>query len=143
MLRGRRVHRRQYSLYTRGGDHPGIKDLGGAKPYDRGNKAATEKDLAAAIRAGQEDIYRPGGVADQVRSQDITTFGIGLSRKPSRTSSSSATLTTGEGGCGKITTPSPGAFFEAANIRDLFFAFNQVAGRYPCRRAGRQGLRDR
>lgn len=37
-------------------------------------------------------------------------------------------MTTGEGGCGKITTPSPGAFFEAANIRDLFFAFNQVAG---------------
>lgn len=118
----------EYSLYTRGGDHPGIKDLGGAKPYDRGNKLATEKDLAAAIRAGQKDICRPGGVADQVRSQDITTFGIGLSGEAKPNFEFFRNMTTGEGGCGKITTPSPGAFFEAANIRDLFFAFNQVAG---------------
>ncbi|OFE16163.1 hypothetical protein BA895_19940 [Humibacillus sp. DSM 29435] len=118
----------EYSLTTRGGNHPSIADLGGPKPYDRNNDLSTDANVAAAIGAGEQDICRAGGVADQIRSQDIITFGIGLSSDRKPDFGFLRKMTTGEGGCGKIVQPVSGAFIEAANIRDLFFGFDQIAG---------------
>lgn len=118
----------EYSLITRGGGNPSIDDLGGPKPYDRKNTLSTKADLVKAIQAGEADLCRGGGVADQVRSQAITTFGIGLSGKEKPDFTFFRNMMTGEGSCGKIVQPVPGAFFEAGNVRDLFFGFDQIAG---------------
>lgn len=111
------------------------KALGDPKPYLQGGALTTEADARAAVEAGLQDVCRPGGVADQLRSQNIVNIAVGLS-----TPSSSPDFTklqaiaTGAGGsCGAIVKPAPGAFFLAKDIDSLFFAFDQFAtpGRAP------------
>lgn len=99
------------------------------KPYAPGNPLQTTADAAAAMKAGEKDLCRPTGLADQVRSDDITTIAVGLSSTQKPDFGLLKGLSVGSGGtaCGALTSPAPGAFFEASNIDGLFFAFDQFA----------------
>lgn len=102
---------------------------GDPKPYAPDNPLKTTGDVATAMKAGEADLCRPTGLADQVRSDGITTVAVGLSGATKPNFSLLRGLSVGTGGttCGALTQPSPGAFFEASNINELFFAFDQFA----------------
>ncbi len=107
--------------------------LGDPKPYAADKPLETDQDARAVIAAGAADLCRPGGVADQLRSQGIVNIGVGLGGDPAPDFTALKSIATGEGGCGKIVSPAPGAFFLANDIDALFFAFDQFAtpGRSP------------
>lgn len=102
---------------------------GDPKPYAPGNPLKSASDVAAAMKAAEGDLCRPTGLADQLRSDGITTVAVGLSGKTKPDFALLRGLSVGTGGttCGALTKPSPGAFFEASNIDELFFAFDQFA----------------
>lgn len=116
----------EYSIEPRGGVG---QVAGDPKPYAPDNPLKTTADVQAALKAGETDLCRPTGLADQIRSDGITTVAVGLSGKVPPDFGLLRGLSTGTGGtqCGALTQPSPGAFFEAAGINDLFFAFDQFA----------------
>lgn len=103
---------------------------GAIKPYAPGQDLGSQSGVDATVRAAQESICRPGGVADQLRSSGIVTFGIGLAPNGSNSADFDLlkSIVTGEptstGKCGDLTAPSPGAFYLAQNIDDLLFAFD-------------------
>lgn len=105
--------------------HPGAE-----KPYAPGHDLGTQDGVNATVAAAQESICRPGGVADQLRSSGIVTFGIGLAPDVQKSADFDVlkSIVTGEptttGPCGEIRTPTPGAFYLASNIDDLLFAFD-------------------
>ncbi|WP_370891512.1 VWA domain-containing protein [Janibacter sp. GXQ6167] len=112
--------------------------LGEDKPYAAGMPLGSRAQADAARERGERDLCRPGGLADQVRSQQTALIGVGLSGsgKPDFTLMKNV-ATGGSGGrCGKVTSPAPGEFFLAENIEDLFFAFDAFSspGREPLRR---------
>lgn len=108
-------------------DEQAIEDWGGLKPYAPDNQLGTDADAEAAREAGIEDMCRPGGVADQLRSMDIVTLGIGLSvDSPESTFDLMRNFSTGEGGCGEVTDPPPGEFAMATDVDELLLAFDQV-----------------
>jgi hypothetical protein len=85
------------------------------KPYAPGQDLGSQAGVDATVRAAQESICRPGGVADQLRSSGIVTFGIGLAPDASKNADFDAlkSIVTGEptstGTCGDIVAPSPGS----------------------------------
>ena len=106
------------------------RDYGETKPYLPDTKLHTEADAQKAEAEAERQICRDGGVADQLRSSDVTLFGVGLSgkEKPDFTLMKSIALGGDAGGkhCGKITKP-PGNFTEAANIDQLLFEFDKFS----------------
>lgn len=116
----------EYSVEPRSKDAD-AQALGDPKPYAADNKLATVADVAAVMAAGKKDLCRPGGVADQARLQGISTIAIGLSTKSSAVDFTFLKgMATGSNGCGEVTSPSPGEFFEAKNLQDVVFAFDQA-----------------
>ena len=106
-----------------------MQKWGGLKPYAPDNKLATRQDAARAMQDGQEDMCRPGGVADQLRSMDVITLGIGLA-----VDSEPKTFDLMQGfsaaetiPCGDITKPKPGTFTMATDIDDLIWAFAEAS----------------
>lgn len=117
----------ELSIEPRAGGIP--QDSPDRKPYMAGNTLAT-KDLASqAEDAAEADLCRAGGIADQVRSQDIITLAVGLSTPNSKPDFTLLRgVATGSGmTCGAITSPAPGAFFTADGIDALYQAFDQIA----------------
>ena len=55
------------------------QDFGTTKPYAPGSALTDESGVKTAESAGKQDICRPTGLADQLRSSHITLLGIGLS----------------------------------------------------------------
>ncbi|NLE97510.1 MAG: VWA domain-containing protein [Propionibacterium sp.] len=103
-----------------------IEDWGGLKPYAPDNQMRTPEEAAAARDAGAQDLCRPGGSADQLRSMDIVTLGIGLAVDlDPATFDLMRGFATGEG-CGDITEPPPGEFHMATDVDELLLAFDQV-----------------
>lgn len=102
------------------------------KAYAANNALTSEADVASAVDAGKVDLCRPGGVADQGRSLHIMSLAVGLSSSDKPNFSFLKGMITGEPTCGRLTSPTPGAFYEVANVRDLFFTFDQfVTGKPP------------
>lgn len=105
--------------------HPGTQ-----KPYAPGQDLGSPEGVAATVAAAKESICRPGGLADQLRSSGIVTFGIGLAPDGQNSADFDVlkSIVTGEptvaGECGAIRTPTPGAFYLASNIDELLFAFD-------------------
>ena len=106
-----------------------MQKWGGPKPYSPDNKLATEQDTAQAVKDGQEDMCRPGGVADQLRSMDVITLGIGLAVDSDQKAfelmqgfSAAETMP-----CGDIKEPPPGTFTMASDIDELIWAFAEAA----------------
>lgn len=104
-----------------------FESLGGAKPYAPDNKLDTLEAVREAMDMGITDLCRPGGVADQLRSLEIVSLGIGLAPDGNAdTFNLMRGFTSGEGmQCGEKTDPPPGQFVMASNIDDLIFAFQQ------------------
>lgn len=108
---------------------PGVDE----KPYAPGQNLETQAGVDATKQAAAESICRPGGLADQLRSSGIVTFGLGLAPDVAKHSDFDLlkSIVTGEttpaGACGELTSPTPGAFYLAQNIDDLLFAFDAVS----------------
>ncbi len=100
------------------------------KSYDQDYDLGSQPGVDAAKTAAAQSICRPGGLADQLRSSGIVTFGIGLSPDAGKSADFDLlkSIVTGEstptGPCGKVTSPITGAFYLAQNIDDLLFAFD-------------------
>lgn len=102
-----------------------------AKPYAEGVNLETQAGVEEARQRSIEQICRPGGLADQVRSSEIVMLGIGLGAKESPADfdvMSAISTGTGLNGmkCGNITDPVPGDFYPVANIDDMLFAFDSL-----------------
>ncbi len=106
-----------------------MQKWGGPKPYAPDNKLATQQDAAQAVKDGQEDMCRPGGVADQLRSMDVITLGIGLAvdTEPKTFELMQGFAAAETIPCGDITKPSPGTFSMANDIDGLIWAFAEAA----------------
>ncbi|PXW31294.1 UNVERIFIED_CONTAM: hypothetical protein DES50_10560 [Williamsia faeni] len=99
------------------------------KPYAPGVDLSGQAGVDQAIAAATESICRPAGLADQLRSSGIVTFGIGLSSEGASAADfdlmkSIATGDPSPAACGDLTVPIPGDFYLAQDIDDLLFAFD-------------------
>ncbi|NNG18292.1 VWA domain-containing protein [Naumannella sp. ID2617S] len=99
-----------------------------ARPYDPDNKLRNAADRERAKRAAADDLCRPGGLADQLRTPPITIFGVGLTAGGSQASDFDLMkrVVVGGGGCGAQ--PPVGAFALASDIDSLLQAFDRIAG---------------
>lgn len=104
------------------------------KPYAPEANLDSPDGVQATIAAAQESICRERGLADQLRSSGIITFGIGLTPSPEQVADfdlMKAIVTGDPAGsvtsCGAITDPVPGDFYLAQNIDDLLFAFDALS----------------
>ena len=111
-----------------------------ARPYAPNNPLRTEAERQAATAAAAESLCRPGGVADQLRTQGIVLFGVGLEGHdaahpaPANQFDLMTSLATGAGPhpCGQVTNPAPGAFTLVKDLDDMLFAFEAtVTGQPP------------
>jgi hypothetical protein len=95
----------------------------------RGQEAADE-----AWQLAKTDLCRTGGLADQLRSSGVITFGIGLDGPgippggfDLMESIVAGSTASGSVDCGSIVDPVPGAFFLASDIDSLLFAFDELS----------------
>ncbi|MDO5684405.1 MAG: hypothetical protein Q4G46_16465, partial [Propionibacteriaceae bacterium] len=106
-----------------------VQQLGGLKPWAPDNALRSEEEVRQAVDAGANDLCRPAGLADQSRSLDIITVGIGLSVADEGQDAPNFDLmrgiSTGEStsACGDLTTPKPGEFVMATDVDDLIYSF--------------------
>ncbi|MFG1929941.1 vWA domain-containing protein [Mycobacterium sp. NPDC048908] len=105
-----------------------------SKPYAPGQNLSSQAGIDATIKAAQDSICRDRGLADQLRSSGIVTFGIGLAPKPEQSADFDVlkAIVTGQPtgavlSCGAIRSPTPGDFYLAQNIDDLLFAFDKFS----------------
>ncbi|MEO3939264.1 VWA domain-containing protein [Dermatophilaceae bacterium Soc4.6] len=97
------------------------------KPYV-GPSVSSDKD---ATTAAATDLCRDGGLADQVRSSQITTFGIGLQVGGQAADFdlmkgvSTGAVVAGAP-CGRIHSPVPGVFHLASDVDGLLALFNDI-----------------
>lgn len=102
------------------------------RPYAPDNDLSTRDKQREATAAASESLCRSGGLVDQIRLQDIITFGVGLSGEdedPETQFDLMRRAVTGQGGsgvCGDIQSPVPGHFTSAGDIDELLFAFDAV-----------------
>lgn len=101
----------------------------GGRPYAPGVDLNTESGVNEMIRRATESICRPGGLADQLRSEHVVMLGVGLGDNGSDFDVMQA-IATGAGAdgtkCGSIVEPKPGAFYRVANIDQMLFAFDAL-----------------
>ena len=105
-------------------------EYGVTKMYGPDVELTSDDAVARVESAGREDLCRPGGVADQLRVQGVTTFAVGLSSAGVDDYSLMEGLATGSKvdnkACGRTNGPARGTFVEVGNIEDLFFALDAV-----------------
>ncbi|WP_158522669.1 vWA domain-containing protein [Tessaracoccus aquimaris] len=114
----------EFSLNVRKSDSD-VQRWGGVKPWAPDNRLRSKSAVQEALTSGQNDLCRPGGLADQVRSLDIITVGLGLAvDAPPESFNLMKGISTGQGtACGEQTTPTPGEFLMATDVDDLIFTF--------------------
>lgn len=106
------------------------KEFGTEKPYAPGADLTTEGGADEARSKGEEELCRPAGVGDQLRSAGITMIGIGLSSESAGGASADdfdlmRDVTVGDG-CGDVTEPA-GVFHPASSIEELIGALDALA----------------
>lgn len=112
----------EFSINKRRSDSD-MQRWGGPKPWVPDNALRTESDVAGAVTAGSQDLCRAGGLADQLRSLDIITIGLGLAvDAPPSSFNLMLGISTGEA-CGDNSKPTPGQFLMAADVDDLIYLF--------------------
>lgn len=111
-----------------------ISQYGDSKPFNPGLKLTSAAANREEITAARNDICRPGGVADQLRSSGVIVFAIGLHSSESSANDFSLLNSVATGSdsasgatCGGIITPIPGKFYLASDISDLLFAFDLLS----------------
>lgn len=110
------------------------KQFGEDKPYARDAPLTDESGVSRAEQAGRQDLCRPTGLADQLRSSGITLLGIGLS-KGDADFTLMRRITQGGGAgaavaglepCGGVGAPA-GAFYPVSDIDSLLLAFDAIS----------------
>lgn len=110
-------------------------ELGETKPYAPDISLTDQAGADAAVAAGQDDICRPAGVADQLRSSGITLIGVGLSsedtdftflRSVTEGGGPEAAESHGVTQCGEVASPQ-GGFFEVQDLDSLLLAFDALS----------------
>ena len=112
-------------------------DFGNAKSYATGADLSKESGVQQAEKAGQSDLCRSTGLADQVRSAGITLIGIGLSGGGGAQPDFTLMRRLSEGGgtnaatakveqCGDVSSP-PGAFYPVSDLDSLLMAFDSIS----------------
>ena len=110
------------------------KQFGEDKPYARGVSLTDESGVSRAEQAGRQDLCRPTGLADQLRSSGITLLGIGLSKGDADfTLMRRITQGGGQGAaaaslepCGDVGAPA-GSFYPVSDIDSLLLAFDAIS----------------
>lgn len=110
-------------------------EYGSKKPYAENADLGTEKGARQAEKSAEEDLCRPGGLADQLRSSKVALFGVGLGSDDTdpKTFDLMRSIVTGTtedkaSTCGDLVSPVPGEFFAANDIDSLLLAFDSIAG---------------
>jgi hypothetical protein len=112
--------------------------LGTTKPYAPGVELTSDADVLKAEALGRKALCKPGGVADRLRSDDVTLITVALSGKVSRRAQLPlAAATAGKADdytCGTQpgkgeATRAPGAYLPAEDIDVLVTQFNGVGVR--------------
>ncbi len=117
----------EFNLNQRANDAE-MQRWGGPKAWVPDNPLRTEGDVEAALNAGSNDLCRNGGLADQLRSLDIITIGIGLAvDAPPESFELMRGISDGTG-CGANTTPAPGEFIMATDVDELIYNFITAIG---------------
>lgn len=99
----------------------------GSRSYAPDVDLNSPEGIAETVRRATDSICRTGGLADQLRSENVVMLAIGLGDENFDVLSAIATGAGVDGKtCGNITDPIPGAFFAVANIDDLLFAFDAL-----------------
>lgn len=110
------------------------QEFGTTKPYAPGSALTDESGVKTAESAGKQDMCRPTGLADQLRSSHITLLGIGLSSGDSNFDFMKR-ITLGGGAnaaknsvesCGNVSDP-PGGFYPVTDIDSLLMAFDSIS----------------
>jgi len=110
-----------------------IERLGLTKPYAPGIELTDEDSVQKAEAAGRAALCDPGGLADQIRRNEITMLTLALSGDiPRRAQLPLAAATTGRADdyfCGTPTDRPTGAYMPASGIDVLLSRFNEVGTR--------------
>lgn len=100
----------------------------GNRPYAPGVDLNSAAGITEMTRRATTSICRAGGLADQLRSAHVVMLGVGLGDVSDFDVMSAIATGNGLDGtkCGRITDPTPGAFFRVANIDQMLFAFDAL-----------------
>lgn len=105
---------------------------GDTKPFAPDVSLKTEDGANKVEDLAREDICRPGGLADQLRSSRVAMFGVGLGTTDGTQFDLMRSIATGKDNqgttCGDLTDPVPGEFYLASDIDSLLFAFDSISG---------------
>jgi hypothetical protein len=110
-------------------------EFGETKPYAPEIPLTDDAGAAEAVAAGEADICRPAGVADQLRSSGITVIGVGLMsegadfsflRSVTEGGGAEAAQRNGTEQCGEVASPE-GAYFEVDDLDTLLMAFDALS----------------
>lgn len=105
---------------------------GDTKPFAPDISLKTDDGAKKVEEKAREDICRPGGLADQLRSSRVAMFGVGLGSKDGKEFDLMRSIATGKDSsgktCGDLTDPVPGEFYLASDIDSLLFAFDSISG---------------
>ncbi len=107
--------------------------LGTTKPYAPGLELTSRASVQKAEAAGRKELCRPGGLADQLRNDDVTLLTVALSGDVARRAQLPlAAATTGKADgytCGTETERTHGAYLPAEGVDVLVTRFNEVGTR--------------
>lgn len=110
-----------------------VDRLGRTKTYAPGVELTTEAGVVEAESVGRQALCDEGGLADGVRSDDITLLTVALTRGiPAVAQDLLRAITTGRSGavtCGRPVDRPPGAYLVAEDVDLLIGQFDEVAAR--------------
>lgn len=101
------------------------------KPFFGDREITTDADVADAAKAAAASICRPTGLIDQIRSNGVKLFAVGLASDDQGRNDLEflESVATGAGAeeCGKTTSPPPGTYFPVNGIDEMLFAFDAMS----------------
>lgn len=127
-------------LFTDGGFDLAVREsdadqerLGTTKPYAPGVELTTPEGVREAETAGRKALCEPEGLADQLRSDDVTMLTVALSggvaRRAQLPLAAATTGTADDYTCGTKTDRATGAYLPAEGVDVLVARFNEVGTR--------------
>ncbi|MCB0971853.1 MAG: VWA domain-containing protein, partial [Acidimicrobiales bacterium] len=109
------------------------EELGVTKPYAPDVELTSPEAVAEAEALGRAALCDPGGLADQLRSDDVTVLTVALSSDVARRAQyplAAATAGTADDyTCGTPSERAPGAYLPAEGVDVLITRFNEVGTR--------------
>lgn len=118
-------------IIPRASDKRKADALGGSrKEFAEDINLTNEAAAAEAEKRAAQQLCRPTGLSDQIRSEGVVIFAIGLAGPKGASPEAFALMrqvATSEGNCGAITTPPPGEFRLANDLDGLLLAFDQIS----------------